>query len=271
MKLNLTKPIAFFDLETTGLDIGTARIVEISIFKVHANGKEEELTMLLNPEIPIPPETTLIHGISNDDVKDKPTFKASAREISSFLGNADLAGYNILRFDLPLLAEEFLRADIVFEIADRNIIDVQNIFHKMEPRTLSAAYKYYCNADLKDAHTAKADTMATYEVLLAQIEKYKDTPYMDNQRETFPVVNDMQALGVFSTQKKFVDLAGHIVLNDKNIPVFNFGKYKGIPVLDTFLREPQYFDWIQKSNFPEYTKRVCKIIYMQKFGNDKVK
>ena len=267
INLQLKKPIVFFDLETTGLDIGTARIVEIFLLRISPNNSKDILTILINPEIPIPPETTKIHGITDNDVKDKPIFKQTAKKINEFIGNADLAGYNILRYDLPLLAEEFLRVGIVFDISNRSVIDIQNIFHKMEPRNLSAALRFYCNKELTDAHTAKADTEATYEILLAQIEKYQNTPFVENDKETYPIVNDMDALGKFSVQKKFVDLAGHIVKNDEDIAVFNFGKYKNQAVETVFNREPQYFDWIMKSNFPEYTKKVCQLIYMKKLND----
>lgn len=271
MQLHLTKPIVFFDLETTGLEIGSARIVEISMLKITADHQRSLLTLLIHPEMKIPPETTTIHGITDDDVKDKPSFRQSAKRIAEFIGNADLAGYNILRFDLPLLAEEFLRAGILFDVTNRAVIDVQNIFHKMEPRNLSAAYRFYCGKELVDAHSAEADTIATYEVLLAQIEKYKDTPYEEKGAKTIPVVNNMEALGEFSVQKKFVDLAGHIIKNELGIAVFNFGKFKGQPVEEVFNREPQYYDWINKSNFPEYTKKICQQIYMKRFNNDNFK
>lgn len=271
MQLQLTKPIVFFDLETTGLEIGSARIVEISMLKITADQQRNLLTLLIHPEMKIPAETTAIHGITDEDVKDKPTFRQSAKRIAEFIGNADLAGYNILRFDLPLLAEEFLRADILFDVSDREVIDIQNIFHKMEPRNLAAAYRFYCGKELIDAHTAEADTIATYEVLLSQIEKYKDVPFDDKGTTKFPVVNNMDALGEFSVQKRFVDLAGHIVKNEKDIAVFNFGKYKGQSVEEVFNREPQYYDWINKSNFPEYTKKICQQIYMKRFNNENFK
>ncbi len=245
--------------------------MEISALKIFPEGKEQWFNTRVNPEIPIPPETTAIHGITDEDVKEKPTFKQSAKRILEFIGNADLAGYNILRFDLPLLAEEFLRSDIMFEVSNRTVIDVQNIFHKMEPRNLAAAYKFYCSKDLVDAHTAEADTLATYEILLSQIEKYKDAPYEEKGATIFPVVNDMDALGEFSIQRRFVDLAGHIVKNEKDVAVFNFGKYKGQAVEEVFNREPQYYDWINKSNFPEYTKKICQFIYMKRFDNDHFK
>jgi DNA polymerase III subunit epsilon len=267
IQLNLKKPLVCFDLETTGLDIGSARIVEISMLKIHVSGKQEILTLRINPEVPIPEESFRIHGISDDDVKDQPTFRQLASKISEFIGSADLSGYNVLRFDLPLLAEEFFRADILFDVGCRSVIDVQNIFHKMEPRTLSAAYRFYCNEELINAHSAEADTIATYNVLLAQLEKYQGVVVEEKGKSSTPVVNDMDLLGRFSIQKKFADLAGHIVYNDKDEPVFNFGKYKGQTVESVFNREPQYYDWIMKSNFPEYTKRIVQILYMKKSGN----
>lgn len=269
MELKLTKPLCFFDLETTGLDIGTSKIIEISILKITVDGKQLTYTQLINPECPIPAETTLIHKISDEDVKDKPTFKEVSKEINSFIGNSDLGGYNILRFDLPLLAEEFLRADIVFEIENRSIVDVQNIFHKMEPRNLSAAFKFYCNKELVDAHTAEADNNATWDVFVAQIQKYSNNE--ESSKLGFPKEIDIDKLAKFSIQKKFVDLAGHIVLNDKNEPIFNFGKHKGKKVETIFTNEPQYFDWLQKSAFPEYTKKVFQKLYLKKFGNDSIK
>jgi len=269
MELKLKKPICFFDLETTGLDIGTSRIVEISILKVSVDGNQTTFTQLINPECLIPAETTQIHKITDEDVKDKPTFKEIAKEIFNFIGNSDLGGYNILRFDLPLLAEEFLRTDIIFEIENRSIVDVQNIFHKMEPRNLSGALKFYCDKELIDAHSAEADNIATFDVFLSQIQKYSNKE--DSFKLGFPKEIDIEKLADFSVQKKFVDLAGHIVLNDKNEPIFNFGKHKGKKVDTVFNNEPQYFDWLQKSSFPAYTKKVFQKLYMKKFGNDKIK
>lgn len=266
-QLQLKKPIVFFDLETTGLEIALARIVEISMLKIHVSGKQEILTLRINPEIPIPEESFRIHGISDEDVKNEAPFRQLAQKISAFIGTSDLAGYNILRFDLPLLAEEFLRAGIMFDVSSRSVIDVQNIFHKMEPRTLSAAYRFYCNDELTNAHSAEADTLATYNVLVAQLERYQGVVVEENGKTIEPVVNDMDQLGKFSVQKKFADLAGHIVFNDQDEPVFNFGKYKGQTVASVFQREPQYYDWIMKSNFPEYTKRIVQILYMKKSGN----
>jgi DNA polymerase-3 subunit epsilon len=265
MTLNLRKPIIFFDLETTGLEISTARIIEMSFIKILVDGSQETYTKVVNPEVPIPAETTFFHGFTDNDVKDKPVFKEVVQELMQFIGSADLAGYNVLRFDLPLLAEELLRCDIVFDISNRDIIDVQNIFHKMESRTLSAAYQFYCHKELTEAHSALYDAKATYEVLLAQIEKYKEKILNDTITESEQ--NDVKVLSRFSIQKKFVDLAGHIVMNENDIPVFNFGKKKGMGVVEVFEKEPQYYDWIMKSQFPEYTKRVFQKMYFSKFGN----
>ena len=220
MHLNLNKPICFFDLETTGVNISKDRIVEISILKVHPNGKEESKTWLVNPEIPIPKEVTAIHGISNEDVADKPNFKELAKEIHNMIKDADLGGFNSNRFDIPLLAEEMLRADVDFDMKNRVAVDVQTIFHKMEQRTLSAAYRFYCNKNLDDAHSAEVDTKATYEVLKAQIEKY------DN------LDNDVKFLADFSARKKFADFAGFITFNKDYEECFSFGKHKGKRVED---------------------------------------
>ena len=248
MNLKLTKPLAFFDLETTGLNIASDRIIEISIIKIMPNGDKEIKTKLLNPTIPISKEALAIHGIKDEDLKDKATFKEVAKELNDFIKDCDLAGYNSNRFDIPLLAEEFLRAGIDFEVVSRNLIDVQNIFHKMEQRTLVAAYKYYCNKDLTNAHSAEADTIATYEILEAQIEKYDD------------LKNDAEFLNEFSQMTKNVDLLGRIVYNEKNIEVFNFGKHKGKPVTQILEKEPGYFNWMMNGDFPLYTKKVLKEI-----------
>ena len=248
MNLKLTKPLAFFDLETTGLNIASDRIVEISIVKMMPNGDKEIKTKLLNPTIPISKEASAVHGIKDEDVKDKATFKEVAQELNEFISGCDLAGYNSNRFDIPLLAEEFLRASIDFDVSNRNLIDVQNIFHKMEQRTLVAAYKYYCNKDLTNAHSAEADTTATYEILEAQVEKYAD------------LKNDAAFLSAFSQMTNNVDLLGRIVYNDKNVEVFNFGKHKGKPVTEILEKEPGYFNWMMNGDFPLYTKKVLKEI-----------
>jgi len=264
MELKIEKPIAFFDLETTGTNIATDRIVQVAVIKLVPEGKEEELDQLINPEIPIPEETTLIHGISDADVADKPTFREFASELDLFLSDCDLAGYNSIKFDIPFLVEEFLRVDVDFDLKDRRVIDVQNIFHKMEPRTLKAAYRYYCGKNLDMAHNAAADTMATYEVLKAQLDMYQDTEYTDADGAiSKPVQNDVKALHSFSYYTRNVDLVGHIIFNDKQQEVFNFGKYKGRAVEEVFRKEPAYYDWMMKSKFPKSTKKVISAIKMR--------
>ncbi|HOR41538.1 MAG TPA: 3'-5' exonuclease, partial [Paludibacteraceae bacterium] len=244
MKLALKNPIVFFDLETTGTNIVSDRIVEIAYLKIYPNGNEESKRYLVNPEMPIPQEVTAIHGISDEDVKNEPVFKELAKIIAKDIEGCDLAGYNSARFDLPLLAEEFLRANVDIDLAKRKMIDVQVIFHKMEQRTLSAAYKFYCNSELTNAHTAEADTRATYEVLKAQLDRY------DNLK------NDVAFLADFSAQHKNADLAGRIIFNDKNEEVFNFGKYKGRRVEDVLNEDMGYYGWIMKGDFSLYTKKV---------------
>ena len=272
MKLNLTKPLAVFDLETTGTNVGTDRIVEISIIKIHPDGREETLTRRGNPGIPIPREVTAIHGISDEDVKDEPTFAMLAPLLNQFLANCDLGGYNSNKFDIPLLVEEFLRAEVDFDIKGRRFVDVQNIFHKMEPRTLKAAYKFYCNKEIVNAHSAEADTRATYEVLLSQIERYQGAEYTDRDGKiSTPVVNDIKALHEFSFQNRNADLVGHIIYNDKNQEVFNFGKYKGRSVAEIFSNEPSYYDWMMKADFPLYTKKIITGIKLRGFNKSSVK
>ncbi|MFL0352343.1 3'-5' exonuclease [Xanthomarina sp. GH4-25] len=255
MQLNLTKPICFFDLETTGINITNDRIVEISILKVYPDGKEERYTRLVNPTIPIPAEVTKIHGISDADVADKPTFKDLAKEIHNLIKDSDLGGFNSNRFDIPLLAEEMLRADIDFDMKNRMSVDVQTIFHKMEQRTLVAAYKFYCDKSLEDAHSAEADTLATYEVLKAQIAKY-DT-----------LENDTKFLAEFSSRKKFADFAGFLIFNKEGEECFSFGKHKGKRVVDVLETEPGYFGWLLNADFPLYTKKVLTSIKLRSFNN----
>ncbi|MFD2823264.1 exonuclease domain-containing protein [Lacinutrix iliipiscaria] len=255
MNLNLTKPICFFDLETTGINISKDRIVEISILKVYPDGKQESKTWLVNPEIPIPAEVTAIHGISDEDVADKPTFKELAKEINTVIKDSDLGGFNSNRFDIPLLAEEMLRADIDFDMKNRLAVDVQTIFHKMEQRTLSAAYKFYCDKDLTGAHSAEADTNATFEVLKAQLEKYDS------------LQNDTKFLAEFSSRKKFADFAGFIIYNKKNEECFSFGKHKNKRVVDVLNDEPGYFGWLLNADFPLYTKKVLTAIKLRAFNN----
>ncbi len=253
MKLALKNPIVFFDLETTGTNIVSDRIVEIAYLKIYPNGNEESKRYLVNPEMPIPQEVTAIHGISDEDVKNEPVFKELAKIIAKDIEGCDLAGYNSARFDLPLLAEEFLRANVDIDLAKRKMIDVQVIFHKMEQRTLSAAYKFYCNSELTNAHTAEADTRATYEVLKAQLDRY------DNLK------NDVAFLADFSAQHKNADLAGRIIFNDKNEEVFNFGKYKGRRVEDVLNEDMGYYGWIMKGDFSLYTKKVLTEVKLRGF------
>lgn len=262
MQLNLERPLVFFDLETTGLNVGKDKIVEISMLKVQPDGAEISKTMIINPGVPIPIECSEIHGIYDMDVAGKPKFEDVADEIIEFLEDCDLAGYNSNRFDLPLLIEEFLRAGRRFDMRNRKMVDVQNIYHKMEPRNLKAAYRLYCGKELVDAHQAESDTRATYEVLKAQIEKYENVEYEDRLTgmKSTPVKNSVSKLSAFSTENRSVDMVGHIVLNQKDEEVFNFGKYKGKTVEDIFRIEPSYYDWMMKADFPLYTKEVISRI-----------
>ena len=271
MKLNLTRPLAFFDLEATGLNLGTDRIVEIAILKVSPDGSQEIKCMRINPEMPIPYETSMIHNIFDKDVKDAPAFKDVAQELSDFLRDCDLAGYNSNKFDIPMLMEEFLRAKVDFNIEDRRFVDVQNIFHQMEQRTLKAAYKFYCGKDIENAHSAEADIRATYEVLLAQLEKYKDTEWEDRKgNKSVPVQNDIDALHKFTNLSRPVDFAGRLVFNEDGIEVFNFGKHKGKCVEEVFTAEPSYYAWMQNGEFPLYTKRCLERIWIRWNNNKKV-
>ena len=255
MNLNLANCIVFFDLETTGVNISKDRIVEISVLKVHPNGKEEQRTIRVNPEMPIPKEASEVHGIYDEDVKECPTFKEIAKELARFMEGCDLGGYNSNRFDVPLLAEEFLRVGVDFDMRKRKFVDVQTIFHKMEQRTLSAAYRFYCDKCLEDAHSAAADTTATYEVLKAQLERYGDK-----------LENNIEFLSKFSTQNNTVDFAGFIVYKEKGEEVFNFGKNKGVPVEKVLKEQPGYFSWIINSEFPLYTKKVLTEIKLRGTG-----
>ena len=248
MNLKLEKPIVFFDLETTGVNIATDRIVEISILKVFPNGNKESKTWLVNPEIEIPKEAAEIHGITNEKVVTEPTFKELAPEVSKMIEGCDLAGFNSNRFDIPLLAEELMRAGIDFDMNDRKAVDVQTIFHKKEQRTLSAGYQFYCGKELEGAHGAEADTNATYEILLAQIEKYDD------------LENDVKSLSEFSTHGERGDFAGFILINDDGQEIFSFGKYKGRTVEEVLKENPGYNNWIQNADFPLYTKKVLREI-----------
>jgi len=248
MRLNLKNPIIFFDLETTGINIASDRIVEISYLKVHLNGNETSKTMRVNPGIPIPENVTAIHGISNEDVKDAPAFNEVAKSLARDFEGCDLAGYNSVKFDIPLLAEEFLRAGVDIDLKRRKFVDVQVIFMKMEPRTLAAAYKFFLDRELSDAHSAAADTRATYEVLQAQLDRYPN------------LQNDIGKLAEFSAHTRNADFAGRIVYNEEDVEVFNFGKYKGQSVLEVLEKDPGYYGWMMNGDFPLYTKKVLTSI-----------
>lgn len=245
MKLNLKNPIVFFDLETTGININTDRIVEICYLKVYPNGNEEAKTMRINPEMHIPEQASAVHGIYDKDVAECPTFKEVAKQIARDIEGCDIAGFNSNRFDVPLLAEEFLRAGVDIDMSRRKFIDVQIIYHKLEQRTLSAAYKFYCDKNLDDAHTAEADTRATYEVLKAQLDRYPEA-----------LQNDMAFLADYSSFTRNVDFAGRMVYNEENIPVFNFGKYKGKSVEEVLRKDPGYYSWILQGDFTLNTKQM---------------
>lgn len=251
MNLNLKNPLVFFDLETTGTNIASDRIVEISWLKIDLQGNEKSKTLRLNPTIPIPPQATAIHGIKDEDVKDAPSFNSIAKNLAREIEGCDLAGYNSIRFDIPLLAEEFLRAGVDIDLMKRKFIDIQVIFMKMEQRTLSAAYKFYCDKTLDNAHSAEADTMATYEVLKAQLDRYPD------------LKNDMSFLAEFSAQNNNVDFAGRIVYDENHTEVFNFGKYKGVPVVKVFDTDPGYYSWMMNGDFPLHTKKVLTEIKLR--------
>lgn len=251
MKLNLKRPIIFFDLETTGVDPAKDRIVEISLIKVLPNGDEEIKTRRVNPGMPIPPSSTAIHGISDEDVKDEPRFEQIAKSLAAYIEGCDLAGYNSNKFDVPVLAEEFLRAGMDIDLKKKRFVDVQNIFHKKEQRTLVAAYKFYCNKELTNAHSAEADTIATYEVLKAQLERYED------------IENDIDFLADYTQNNVFADYAGRILLNEDGIEIFGFGKHKGRIVAEVFREEPSYYSWMMNGDFPMYTKKVITEIRLR--------
>lgn len=252
MELNLKKPLIFFDLETTGTNIVSDRIVELSFIKLFPGSREPlRRTIRVNPEMPIPAEATAVHHITDEDVKNEKTFKEIAKELADIFEGCDIAGYNSNRFDIPLLVEEFLRAGVNIDLMRHKFVDVQTIFHKMEQRTLSAAYKFYCHKELDGAHSANADTEATYEILKAQLDKYPS------------LVNDVDFLSKFSTQGKFVDFAGRIVYNEKGEEVFNFGKYKGQPVVEVLERDPGYYGWILQGDFTRNTKQVLTQIKLR--------
>ena len=255
MKLNLKNPIVFFDLETTGTNINTDRIVEICYLKVYPNGNEEAKTLRINPEMHIPEASSAIHGIYDADVVDCPTFKEVAKNIARDIEGCDLAGFNSNRFDIPMLAEEFLRAGVDIDLNRRKFIDVQTIFHKMEQRTLSAAYKFYCNKSLENAHTAEADTLATYEVLKAQLDRYPD------------LKNDVAFLSQYSCYSNNVDFAGRMVYNDKGEEVINFGKYKGRLVTEILKSDPGYYSWIMNGDFPLNTNKMLTDIRLRDFNS----
>jgi DNA polymerase III, epsilon subunit and related 3''-5'' exonucleases len=254
MRLNLKNPLVFFDLETTGISIVSDRIVEISYLKVYPNGEEESRTRYINPEMPIPPQSTAIHGIRDEDVKDAPPFKAIAKSLAAQIEGSDLAGYNSNRFDIPLLAEEFLRAGVDIDLMKRKFIDVQTIFHKKEQRTLSAAYKFYCGMELEGAHSAEADTKATYEILKSQLDRYPD------------LKNDVQFLSEFSSFTNNADFAGRIVYDEQRREIINFGKYKGRLVCEVFKEDPGYYSWVMQGDFPLHTKKVFTTIKLRDFN-----
>jgi DNA polymerase-3 subunit epsilon len=251
MKLDLKNPIIFFDLETTGINVASDRIVEISYLKVDLSGNESEKTLRINPEMPIPEKATEIHGITDEDVKDAPTFQKVARSLANEFEGADLAGYNSVKFDIPLLAEEFLRAGVDIDLKRRKFVDVQVIFMKKEPRTLKAAYKFFLDREMEDAHSASADTRATYQVLQAQLDRYPD------------LENDIGKLADYSAHTRNVDFAGRIVLNDEDVEIFNFGKYKGQPVTEILEKDPGYYGWMMNGDFPLYTKKVLTSIKLK--------
>jgi len=254
MELKLNRPICFFDLETTGINITKDRIVEISILKIYPNGNQESKTWLVNPTIPIPKEATEIHGITQEKVANEPTFKELAPQVYEMIKDADLAGYNSDRFDIPLLVEELLRSKVNFDMKNRVSVDVQTIFHKKEERTLGAAYKFYCKKTLENAHSAQADVKATYEILKAQLDHYQD------------LENNINSLSEFTQRKKIVDFAGFIALNEQDEEIFTFGKYKGVKVMDVLEQEPGYFSWITNADFPLYTKKVLTKIKLRKLS-----
>lgn len=256
MELNLKNPLVFFDLETTGINITKDRIVEISLLKVHPNGKEEIKSRKINPEMPIPPQATAIHGITDEDVKDCPTFKQVAKSLADMLEGCDIAGFNSSRFDVPMLSEEFLRAGVDFDMSKRKFVDVQIIFHKKEQRTLEAAYKFYCDKELENAHSAEADTIATYEVLKSQLDRYPD------------LENDIAFLSKeYSSFNNNVDFAGRLIFDENGIEIFNFGKHKGKSVAQVLRNEPSYYSWMMDGDFPLNTKQMLTKIRLREMNN----
>ena len=254
MELNLRRPIAFIDLETTGINVSSDRIVEISVLKINPTGKEEWMTTRVNPEMPTPQKSTAIHGITDNDVAMAPTFKEMAKNLAAFLEGTDLAGFNAIKFDIPVLAEEFLRVNIDFSFRKRRYVDAQVIFHKKEQRTLSAAYLFYCNRELENAHSSKADAEATYEVLKAQLDRYQD------------LENDVEKLADYSSFNNIADFAGRIIFDENGIEIFNFGKHKGKLVETVFKDEPSYYSWMMNGDFPLYTKKILTEIKLRSFG-----
>lgn len=245
MQLQLSRPIIFFDIEATGLNIATDRIVELCYIKVLPNGTEKVVTQRFNPGIHISAEASAVNGIYDEDVANCPTFKMKAAEIARDFEGCDLAGFNSNHFDIPLLVEEFIRSGVDYDVTGARLVDVQGIFHKMERRDLTSAYKFYCNKDLTDAHTAEADTRATLEVLEAQLDRYADT-----------LKNNVAFLAEFSRRNRNVDLAGRIVYNDQNVETINFGKYRGRPVAEVLQRDPGYFNWVMQGDFTQNTKQA---------------
>ena len=246
MNIQLVKPLCVFDLETTGLNISKDRIVQIAILKIHPSGKKEELNLLINPEMNISESNSAIHGVTNEMVKDAPSFKEAGNEIIKFIGDSDLAGYNSNKFDVPVLAEEFLRVDIDFDLSTKDCVDIQNIFHKMEQRTLVAAYKFYCSKELTNAHDAMADTIATWEVFEKQLEQY------DNLQPNIDFLADFSRNSVH----KNIDFAGRLAINENNEAIYNFGKHKGKTIKEISISEPGYYGWMLEADFPRYTKKI---------------
>ncbi|TND10045.1 MAG: DNA polymerase III subunit epsilon [Bacteroidetes bacterium] len=251
-RLRLFRPLAFIDLETTGTNVASDRIVEISVIRLFPDGREDQKTWRVNPTIPIPAAVVAIHNITDEDVKNEPTFKDLSKELFNYLQNCDLAGYNSNKFDIPLLAEEFLRAEVEFDVSNRRLLDVQNIFHRMEQRTLAAAYKFYCNKEMTNAHNAAYDIRATLEVLEAQLDRYGEQ-----------LQDDVEFLSEFSSRGNPADLAGRIVFNEKGEEVFSFGKHSGKTVEDVFRKEPSYYNWMMDGDFPRYTKKVITKIRLR--------
>jgi len=269
MKLNLRNPLCFFDLETTGINITNDRIIEIAVIKLMPNGEVQKKSNVLNPGVTIAPESTAIHGISNEDVQGKPTFKDVAKEYAKFLEGADLSGFAILKFDIPMLVEEFLRAGVEFDYSRKKIIDAQKIFHLMEKRTLTAAYKFYLSKDLEDSHSAEADTQASMEVLLAQVDRYQGELVTDGLGNKIgEIKNDMEVLAKL-TSSELVDLAGRMILNKQGEEMFNFGKHKGKKVTAVLKEEPSYYDWMMNGDFPMDTKRKLTEIKLRDFNKKK--